>query len=356
MAETPEQNRSEAPTPFKLRRAREKGSVARSMEVGFLGSLVALAAFVPIAGPAFLQALAQAMRGALSGSFTRANAPEQVQGIVTDLVQVALAPLALFGATVITVVVLLEILQLRGFIFTAQPLKPDFSRINPAKGLKRLFSARMLKETVKSITKMASYCIATYLVLRFAIARYGLIAGDGERLAEAMQATGLRLIFTFMLLAMGFAILDQVLVRTEFLKQMRMSRREVTRESREREGDPRIKRRRKQLHRDLVAQNEGIGALPGSDMLIVNPEHFAVALRYDDATMAAPAIAAKGRNAHALTLKAQAYRHGVPVIERPALARALFRDGPVGVSIAAERFEAVAELYIALRRAAALPA
>lgn len=347
-----EQNRSEAPTPYKLRKARERGMVARSAELGFLGGLVGLALFVGMAGYKMVGSLTQTMRRALSSGVERATEPEQANALIGEVAWGVLEPLMLLGGTIVAVVIFLEILQLRGLIFTAQPLKPDFSRLNPATGIKKLFSVRMLKETLKTVLKTAVYVGATWWVIQDAIARYGVIATEGDRLTGAMLGAGLRLIFVFIAIAVVFVILDQVLVRGEFTKQMRMSRREVTRESKDREGDPRIKSKRKQLHAEFVKQSAGSGNLPGSDMLVVNPEHFAVALRYDPERMRAPSVSAKGRNRFALALKDEAVRLGIPVIARPPLARALYRASAAGNEISPEQYEAVAELYIELRRAA----
>ncbi len=347
MAEGAEQNRSEAPTPFKLQKARERGQVARSIELGYLAGLVALAAFVTIAGPTLVATLAQAMRTALS-SFGVADEPAGAAGLLGQLYGTILSPLMLLGGTLVALVILLELIQLRGFLFTLHPLKPDWSRLNPAKGLKRLFSLQMLKETLKSLAKFAAYATVTWLVVRWVVTTHAETAGDGERIATVLRATGLRLVFAFLLVGVGFAILDQLLVRREFTKQMRMSRREVTRESREREGEPRIKQRRKQLHREMT--QAGKGSLAGADMLVVNPEHFAVALRYDPADMTAPLVSAKGRNAHALRLREEAGWRALRIIPDPPLARALFRECAIGATIPTDRFEAVAAHYIALQR------
>lgn len=348
MADQPDQNRSEAPTPFKLRKAREKGNVARSTELGFLAALIALAAFVTMAGSSLIAGLAQAMRAALAGGIAQAGEPGTAAALLGDLSCRMIAPVALLGGTMATIAITLELIQLRGVILTFHPMKPDFSRLNPAKGIKRLFTARMLKETLKSVAKFALYAAATWTVTRWAVARFSETAGDGDRLPQTLEAAGMRLIWTFALVAVGIAILDQLLVRGEFTKQMRMSRREVTRENREREGEPRMRQRRKQLHREMIAQ--GRGSLAGADLLIVNPEHFAVALRYDDAAMIAPEVTAKGRNVHALALRDQAFRRGLPVVADPPLARALFRACQIGATIPPDRYEAVAVHYIDLRR------
>lgn len=346
-----EQNRSEAPTPFKLKRARERGMVARSAELGFLGGLIGLALFVGMAGATLIGNLTQIMRRALSAGVERAAEPEQANVLIGEVTWSIVQPLMLLGGTIVAVVIFLEILQLRGLIFTAKPLKPDFTRLNPATGIKRLFSMRMLKETLKTLLKSAVYVGATWWVIQDAIARYGPISADGERLASVLLGAGLRLIFVFIAIAVFFVIIDQVLVRGEFTKQMRMSRREVTREAKDREGDPRIKAKRKQLHAEFVKQSQGAGNLPGSDLVLVNPEHFAVALRYDPERMRAPSVSAKGRNRFALALKEEAHRLGIPVIANPPLARALFRASAVDAEIPPDHYEAVAEHYIALRRA-----
>lgn len=350
-----EQNRSEAPTPFKLRKAREKGMVARSAELGFLSGLIALAGFGAAAGETTVGRLGELMRQSFSAGIDRSYEPEQIGAMVRHLAWATLAPLALLGGTIVAIVVFLEILQLRGLIFTAQPLKPDFNRLNPAQGLKRLFSMRMLKETLKTVLKSTCYAIAAWLVIKDALARFAHAAANGEQLAGAMASAAFRLVFVFILIAVAFVILDQVLVRSEFLKQMRMSRREVTRENKDQQGDPRIKRKRKQLHAEFVAQSKGLEALPGSDLVVVNPEHFAVALRYDPATMSAPEVSAKGRNRFALALKSEAIRLGIPVLERPTLARALFRGCKPGDAVPSNAYEEVAALYIALRRRASGP-
>ncbi|MCW4463811.1 EscU/YscU/HrcU family type III secretion system export apparatus switch protein [Sphingomonas sp. BT-65] len=353
--EQQDQDRSEAPTPYKLRRARERGMVARSVELGFLGSLIALAAFIAIAGEGFAARIADISRLTFAAGIDRASDPEQAGELIGMTYWSMLQPLLLLGGTVMAVVLLLELIQLRGFIFSAHSLKPDFTRLNPAQGLKRLFSMRLLKETLKTLLKAAVYGVALWLIIADAIDRFAIASSEGERLAGVLAAAGMRLALVFIVIAVCFAILDQVLVRSEFLKQMRMSHREMTREHKEREGDPRIRQKRKQLHKEYASQSQGTGNLPGSDMLVVNPEHFAVALRYDADAMTAPTVSAKGRNRLALALKVEAARLGIPVLRRPELARELYRRCSSGREIPPVNYEAVAELYIQLRREAAAP-
>jgi flagellar biosynthesis protein FlhB len=344
-----EQNKSEEATPFKLRRAREKGMVARGIDLGYLGGLVALAAFLIVAGDSLVRALTLMMRRSLGVGIDGATDPQQAAALASALYWPTIQPVILFGGTVVIIVLLLEILQLRGLVFSSHPLKPDFSRINPAKGLKRLLSVRMLKEALKNVLKLAAYGAVTVLVVWGAVQAPGRAATDAQGLAGAMQSTGMRLLLLFILVAFFFAALDQIIVRKEFGKQMRMSRRELTREFKEREGEPRMKQKRKQLHAEFTKQVKDMGKLPGSDLLIVNPQHVAVALAYDAAKMAAPTVTAKARNHYALALKREAFRLGIPSFEIRPLARALYDQCETGREIGESHFRAVADLYLKLR-------
>lgn len=343
-----EQNKSEEATPFKLQRAREKGSIARGTDLSFFAILLALGGFLTIAGTTLLSRLASMMQRSFAIGIANAGDPHQASSIAALSYRPVLQSVLLLGGTIVAIVLLLEIVQLRGFVFSAHPLKPDFSRVNPAKGLKRLFSMRILKEALKSIVKMTIYTVLAILLIRAAIDGRGRVIADAGGLADAMHVTGMRLLWAFVATSFFVAVIDQLLTRGEFRKQMRMSRRDVTREGREREGDPRLKRKRKQLHAEFVKRAQGLGAVEGSDMLVVNPEHVAVALHYDRERSSAPMVTTKARDLHALMLKRQATRLGIPVFESPVLARALYAECEAGQEIGAERYHAVADLYFKL--------
>ena len=348
-----EQNRSEEATPFKLRRAREKGQVARGLDIGFLGSLLALAAFLLIAGEALAGGLAQVMRRSLSEGIAGATDPAHAGALLSATFWTVLEPLLLLGGTAIAIVALLEILQLRGLMFTAHPLKPDFNRINPAKGLKRIFSIKVLKDALKSVLKFAAYACVTWMVVRWTMSELPRATVDAGGLSQSLWQSGNRLMLLFILLAVMFAAIDQVIVRKAFSKQMRMSRREVTREVREREGEPRLKQKRKALHADFVNQGASLGKLDGSDMVIVNPQHIAVALAYDPSAMAAPTVTAKARDHYAKAIRDRAFALGIPIIEDKPLARGLYASCESGFEIGGDHYRAVADLYLKLRRQAA---
>ena len=340
-----EQNKTEEPTDFKLKKAREKGQVARGMDLGFAAGLGALAAAATFAGQGFFVGIADAMRYSFANGIDGRGDPYQALALLRSIYWDLFQPLIVFGAIVAITLITLELLQLRGFIFTTHPLKPDFKRLNPAKGIKRLFSVRMVKETLKNVIKFSAYCGAAWMLGSLAISRWGVRLTDAGSLALAMQESGLRLLYGFIGLALVFAAIDQIIGRGEFRKQMRMSRRELTREIKDREGEPRQKQKRKELHHQMREQSESLGQVPGSDVVVVNPEHYAVALRYRPDQDRAPKACALARNHHAQLIKRKARLHAIPTIANPPLARALYADCVVGAEIPPQHYRTVALLY-----------
>ncbi len=344
-----EQNKTEEPTPFKLKKAREKGQVARGMDLGFAAGLIALAAAATFAGQFFVVQVSEVMRHTFAAGIDGRGDATEVLAIIASVYWLLFQPLIIFGCIVAIMLITLDLLQLRGLIFTTHPLKPDFKRLNPAKGLKRLFSLRMLKETLKNVVKFATYCTIAWIVGSTAVAHSGIQLTNAGTLALAMEQAGLWLLYGFIAFALVFAAVDQIIVRGEFRKQMRMSRRELTRETKDREGEPRIKQKRKELHQQMRQQSESLASVPGADMLIVNPEHYAVALSYKPDVDNAPKVKAMGRNHAALLIKRKAALHGVPIIANPPLARALYADCKTGQEIPADHYRKVALHYRSLK-------
>lgn len=350
MAET-EQNKTEDPTPYKLKRAREKGQVARGTDLGFFAVLAGLTLYAIAAGADLVGMLARSAEQILRTSIDAASAGEALPSILSASFSSILWSTAVFACSIALTVLVFEIIQIRGVAFSGHPLKPDFGRLNPGKNLKRLFSMKMLKETIKGVVKLAVYSTAAMMIVFNAFISSTSSIVDTGTLTIAIQDGLMRLLFTFAFLALVFAALDQVMARRDFQKQMRMSRSELTREVKEREGEPRIKRKRKELHAVFAKQSAAMGNLPGSDMIIVNPEHYAVALFYDSGSMEAPSVRAKGRNAFALMLKRRAAELSIPIFEAPPLARALYRRCNPGDEIPGSEYRAVVDLYLKLASA-----
>jgi len=357
MAEEPtELDRNEDATPFKLQRARQRGMLARGRDLGFLSALVGAAIVAEMRGTELARLLSQDMHSSFVGLARTGADPQLVGHAAGDLSGALATALLLPGLILMAICITVELVQNRGITFSWEPLKPDFTRVNPATGLKRLFSAQMLKEAAKSVLKFAIYTTAAILFVRNVALTMGARSHDASQLTGLFAQTAGRLLLLFILLAAMLAIIDQWLARGEFARRMRMSRRELTREMREREGEPRIKKKRRQLLRDIVSQARAATDVKGADIVVVNPTHFAVALRYRPDEDEAPIVHARGRNAWALRMREAAHSEGIVIVHNPSLARSLYYRGRLGKAIEREHFVAVADIYITLRRLAGQPA
>lgn len=345
-----ELDKSEQATPFKLQKAREKGTVARGMDLGFLTGVTTFLVYLWIEGSNTASIIASAAQRTIIGAATLADDPNAILSAAELLFSSAFRPLFLMAAMVFAVVLLFEVLQ-TGILFSVQPLKPDFSRLNPVTGLKRLFTVRMLIETAKNVLKLCVYGIVAYLVIRHTVASD--TAHDAGSLLASIAGAALRLLLSFSAVALLFSVLDQLIVRKDFLKKMAMSRREIRRETRDREGDPRLKQRRKQLHTEFSKMSQSLRNLKGADIVITNPDHIAIALRYDRRTMQAPRVVSLGTNRFAQYIKRMALLYGIPVLENRVLARALYSPSALNRPIPEHCFQPVADIYNDLRAKAA---
>lgn len=348
MSESSEQDRSELPSQYKLEKARREGSVARGMDLGFLSLMIGLTGFAWFAGRSVVTALAQSTATGLSAIDAGVVGP---QGFVTLagrlLAPVSAALLPMLGC-VFAVVLVLEFIQ-TGPVFSMRALRLDFSRLDPAKGFKRVFNVRMLVETAKGVLKLALYTVAAGLVIVEAV-RGAASFTDAGRLANAMGALTLKLLAIGLAAAAAVAVLDQLMSRRDFTKRMRMSRRELKREHRDREGDARLKQRRKELHGQFAKTSQSLKGIRQADLVVVNPIHFAVALRYRPDMADAPIVVSRGSHAMALRLRRLAFSYGVPVVVDPPLARQMFRRSALGASLPEELYKPVADIYLTLRR------
>jgi flagellar biosynthetic protein FlhB len=340
-----ESDKSEQATPFKLRKAREKGAVARSPDAGFVAAVLGLLAFLWMSGQHLASALAQSARAALNVAPHALASASTLGEISYQVIEPAMWPLGVFAVSLLAIALLLDFIQI-GPIFSTTPLKPDLDRINPAKGLKRLFSWRAVTEAMKASLKLAIYAFIAWLVIGFAVRSSILPLAEGASVAGALLSGTRRLLLYFALAAFGFAILDQVLVRRAFAKKMRMSRREVKREFRDREGDPRFKQKRRQVHAEFAKAVKALRAVRGADIVITNPTHIAVALRYDRDSMNAPRVVARGAGEMARRIRRLAFTYRVTIASDPPLARALYRAAPIDAEVPAGLFQKVADLYL----------
>ena len=343
-----EQNRSEPATPFKLREAQKRGSVAKSLE---LNSLFILAGFLGILfmlgwrSGQHLFAIDRSIFGnAGQLSFDVASIQHWLGGITFETL-ILLAP---FFLMLLVLGPLSHVLQ-TGPIFSFFPLKPDWDRINPASGLKRLFSAKLLFEAIKTIIKMVLFGLVLYLSIQALLPTLlGTMHMTTANYTHYTFDLVVSLLFKIVLALIVIAIFDVAFTRWDFLKKMRMSRRELGEEVKRREGDPRIKSKVRELQREALKRSKALGKLPEADVLITNPTHLAIALKYQRGQMIAPQLIAKGAGDLALKMRQTAFRHGIPILENKPLAQALFHKVGLEENIPESLYEEVARIFVQL--------
>lgn len=344
MAENQDLDRSEAATPFKLQKARERGQTPRSMDmvssVVFLAAMLYLAAEGLDVARAFLRIAQSTLveAGRLDARGLWPLMAGVVRNVLLELLPLfLLLPLAAFlGATAQT-----------GTVLSTQPLQIDFRRLDPAAGFRRVLSVRTLFQGVRACVKLLVLGIVASLGLQALLPQFHALAAMSpaaflSTMAEDMSGLGLKMALA--LLVVG--LVDVAFTRHEFGRNMRMSRRELKDEYRDREGDPRIRGRLRELRRELLRRSRALRNTRGADVVLTNPTHYAVALRYVHGEMDAPRVVAKGAGQLAAAMRDIAARHRVAVVQNPALARRLFREADIDDSIPVDTHAEVARILV----------
>jgi flagellar biosynthesis protein FlhB len=343
MAEQQEQGTEDA-TPFKLREAQKRGSVAKSMDLNSLAAIAVLAAVVAFWGKSIARDQVVLSRHIIEFAGRLDFSLPNVVAWLGTIGWMALATVIPLFVLLIVLGIMTSLLQ-TGPIFSAFPLKPDFNRLNPVEGLKRLFSKKMIFEAVKGVLKMGLLGTALYLVLASSLQTYTLISQvEARGLLPVLIGQAMRVIAVLLPLLALIAFADFVYTRWDFKGRMRMSRRELREELKQREGDPRIKARVKELRQEMLKRGKALKRVRDADVLITNPTHLAVALVYRKGEMSAPQVVAKGAGELAATMRLLARRGGVPVVENPPLARRLFRSSDIDRPIPETLYQDVARV------------
>lgn len=337
-----EQNRTEAATPFKLREARRRGQVAKSLEVNSLVILATALGLLYAAGERVIQAQLAISRDLLARAHSVNLQPDLLLAFVGELYGRLFSAFWLVVAAIVAAAVLANLLQ-TGPIFSFFPLKPDFSRMNPANGFKRVFSKRLLFETIKTLLKLALILTVVYFVMIAVLPLLmSLLDRDPASYPLFLLYVTRNVLFKLVLAVVFIALIDLAFTRWDFGQRMRMSRREVREELRRREGDPQVRARLRELQREAAKRSGSVKRLPEADVLITNPTHLAVALAYRRGEMDAPEVVAKGLGDQVAVMREIARKHNVPVVQDKALARALFREVNIDQPIPEALFPAVA--------------
>lgn len=337
------QERTEEATAKRQETAREEGQIARSRELNTTFILLSGSVGLMIYGPALIEALRNQMR--FSFTFSRAAAFDT---------QVASAyfwdSLFAVGAAVLPLLVLLTLaaaagpIALGGWLFSSSGLMPKFSRIDPFAGIKRIFSVQALVELVKSIVKFTVLAGLAYVLIA-SMEQHML--GLGMQTLESAMGDSLHMTIRAVLgVSCGMiliALIDVPYQLFEHNRKLKMTKQEVKEEMKDSEGKPEVKGRIRQLQREM-ARRRMMEAVPTADVVVTNPEHFSVALRYDTTRAGAPVVVAKGADQVALKIREIANLHSVPILPAPPLARAIYYTTEVEQEIPGGLYLAVAQV------------
>jgi flagellar biosynthesis protein FlhB len=330
------EDRTEAPTPKRIERARSEGQVPLSRDAVGLATLLAATVMGMLALPAMGADWLRALRLALSaGAGTDALAAQSLAVLRAGLLTV----LPILAAVVVAAVA--ATMGQTGGLVHGKALAPSLSRINPLSGLKRLFGLKGVAEVFRGLLKMALVGAVVWRGLDLDALQAALHRPAGGLLGD-FGAALLRLLLHAAAALAVLAAADMAWVRWQHWRQLRMSREDLRQETRESEGDPHVKGRLRRL-REGRARRRMLAAIPKAAVVVTNPTHYAVALAYDQGQAAPPRIVAKGVDAMAARIREAASEHGVPIVPNPPLARALWRL-ELDTEIPAEHWQAVAEI------------
>ena len=342
MAESP-QDRNLPASQRKIDKARADGQVARSRDLGHLGAIGAGVAMLAFFAPAFADATARLLRDGLRFDAALLAEPGAMVQRLGELGAQMLLLLAPLFAAVVLVAIASGVLA-GGWNFTLKPLQPNFGKMNPLTGIVRVFTGGQLTDTLKAclLALLLGTVGAVYLGQHW--------MRHAELLAmplPAALAAGAELILGGLLLIAGvlavFALVDVPLQRQMLMRRLRMNVEEMKKEHKDVEGNAEVKGRLKARMRELAGRRM-LAAVPLADLVVMNPTHYAVALKYDEGSMAAPRVVAKGADLLALRIRDLAREFKVPVLQAPPLARALYTHTEVDQEIPARLFSAVAQV------------
>ena len=340
---TDDSQKTEEPTSRKLEEARKKGQVVFSREVTNWVLLFTAAVLVMAAGPGIFSDMRQTLQVFLVQSHQIPLDGPALKNLLQSLLLTVGSHLALPLLILIVAAIASGFIQ-TGPIFSAEPLKPDLSKISVIKGAERLFSSRSIVEFLKGIGKLAIIGIAGFFALWPYFANIEHMVGlDINQSMFDLREMFLRLMIAVLVILFIIAVIDYIYQRHEFMKKMRMSKQEIKEEFKQTEGDPQVKGKLRQL-REQKARQRMMQAVPEADVVITNPTHYAVALKYDIKKMDAPVMVAKGVDTLAEKIKEIARENKVTIVENPALARALYDSMDIDDIIPEAQFKAVAEV------------
>ena len=337
------QDRSLPATERKLQKARTDGQAARSRDLSHLAILGTGAACLLVFTPQMFDQLLRAMEQQLRFDATTVQATGSMLTRLQGMSVVGLVASAVFSI-VISAAALLSAIGAGGWVFSFKPITPQFNRLNPISGTANLFSKQQMANVLKMVLMTAILSAVAWKYMNGSIEKVAMLVLQPSPVAIRHVANWLTAGMGLLLLVVFLVAMVDVPLQAYFFKdRLKMSHQEVKQEHKESEGSPEVKGRMRQRQRE-IADRASITAVPKADFVVMNPTHYAVALKYDEQTMSAPQVISKGTDLIALKIRELAKSHDVPVLESPVLARALYAHAELDQAIPAQLYTAVAQV------------
>lgn len=338
-----ESQKTEEPTRKRLEEAAERGQVATSREAAHFFLLLAFTFIAAWMAPSLFSRTHLSLSKFIDRPETLPVGEDGIGQLLIEIVQSAGGILFIPFIMFITAIFLSSFVQ-NNFVLSVDPIIPKLEKISPMKGFSRLFSMRSLVEFLKSIFKL----VVTGFVAWLAVEPYFYHI---QRLPQStitgtlayLSSTSQRMLAGICIVMFFLAMMDYVYQRFQYIKSLRMTKQEIKDEYKQQEGDPHVKQRLRQIRMER-ARKRMIAAVPTADVIVTNPTHYSVALKYDSVTMRAPRVVAKGLDNIALRIREVAKEHDIPLYENPPLAQALYAAVKIDDEIPVEHYKAVAEV------------
>ncbi len=335
--------KTEEPTQKRLDEARQKGQVASSREINHWFMIGAGTLLLISFAPQTMGDMARALSPFIESPDAIATDIDHLRRVMLDVFGELLASSALPLAILVVAAIAAGAVQ-HGFVLSAEQIKPSLQKISPMAGAKRLFSARSITDFIKGIGKLALVgTVGTLLLSPMMGQLAGLTTLEPIQVLAVANSLAIRLMIGVLSVMTAIAALDFLYQKFEHLKKLRMSRQDMKDEFRQSEGDPLVKNRLRQIRMER-ARRRMMAAVPQADVVITNPTHFAVALKYEQFSMSAPRLIAKGVDLVALRIREVAEENDVPIVENPPLARGLYAAVELDQEVPPEHYKAVAEV------------
>ena len=343
MPEESFQEKTEQPTPKRREDARKKGQVGKSREIPSVAVMGAALLFFLFGGKRIIVSLGAMMKRAFVSAQYISSGNIDVFVAAKSYLQFYLLLLFPIMLTLAVIALLANFAQ-TGLVWSVEPLAPKASKINPVEGAKRILSKRSLVELAKSIAKIIIVGWAALSVVKGELGRLMLLTyQDKAQIISYLGHSSIKVVAKSCIVIALLALLDYLYQRWEFEQSLKMTKQEVKEELKQTEGDPLIKSRIKAIQREM-ARRRMMEEVKTADVVITNPRHLSVALRYDALTMTAPKVVAKGAEHIAFKIREVAREHHIPLLENKTLAQNLYKSVDIGEEIPSSLYQAVAEI------------